>query len=80
MGGEFLLQYARRLTNIEGNTSFYAAPVKQTLENWVENTPDNLVAPYLCKGLYQLAEKDVNVPPLPWDETTLDIPEQPSLF
>ena len=37
---EFLCQYARRLTNIEGNTTFYAVPSKQTLENWVKNTPE----------------------------------------
>ena len=37
---DFLFQYARRLTNIEGNTTFYAVPSKQTLENWIENTPE----------------------------------------
>jgi len=36
---DFLLQYARRLTNIEGNTTFYAVPSKQTIENWIEQTP-----------------------------------------
>ena len=37
---EFLYQYARRLTNIEGNTTFYAVPSQQTLEKWVDDTPD----------------------------------------
>jgi len=37
---EFLFQYARRLSNVEGNTTFYAVPSKQTLENWVERTPE----------------------------------------
>ena len=37
---DFLFQYARRLTNIEGNTTFYAVPSKQTLENWIEQTPE----------------------------------------
>jgi uncharacterized protein YecE (DUF72 family) len=37
---DFLLQYAKRLTNIEGNTTFYAVPSRQTIENWVASTPD----------------------------------------
>jgi len=37
---DFLFQYARRLTNIEGNTTFYAVPSKETIEKWIEQTPD----------------------------------------
>ncbi|MBK9926750.1 MAG: DUF72 domain-containing protein [Anaerolineales bacterium] len=37
---DYLFQYARRLTNIEGNTTFYAVPTKQTIENWITNTPE----------------------------------------
>jgi len=37
---DFLFQYARRLTNIEGNTTFYAVPSKGTIEKWIEQTPD----------------------------------------
>jgi uncharacterized protein YecE (DUF72 family) len=37
---EFLLQYARRLTTLEGNTTFYAIPSKKTLEDWVAETPE----------------------------------------
>ena len=37
---DFLREYARRLTNIEGNTTFYAAPAPKTIESWVENTPE----------------------------------------
>lgn len=37
---EFLAQYAKRLTNIEGNTTFYAIPSKQTIEKWIEDTPE----------------------------------------
>jgi uncharacterized protein YecE (DUF72 family) len=36
---EFLHEYARRLTTIEGNTTFYAVPAQKTIENWVEQTP-----------------------------------------
>jgi uncharacterized protein YecE (DUF72 family) len=38
---EYLREYARRVTTIEGNTTFYAVPSKQTIESWVESTPDS---------------------------------------
>ncbi|MGE5249934.1 MAG: DUF72 domain-containing protein [Bacteroidota bacterium] len=38
--GEFLSEYARRLTAIEGNTTFYAVPSQRTIEGWVAETPD----------------------------------------
>jgi len=38
---EFLLEYARRLTAIEGNTTFYAVPAEKTLEDWAAATPEN---------------------------------------
>jgi len=44
------------------------------------HSPDNMIAPYLCKELHRLVAKDVNIPPLPWDTIRPDIPEQPSLF
>lgn len=37
---EFLFQYARRLTNVEGNTTFYAIPAKRTIESWIEQIPE----------------------------------------
>ena len=36
----FLHEYARRLTAIEGNTTFYAVPSPKTVEQWVLETPD----------------------------------------
>jgi len=44
------------------------------------HSPDNLIAPYLCKELHQRVAKDIDIVPLPWDEIKPDIPEQPSLF
>ena len=35
----YLHEYSRRLTTIEGNTTFYAVPARQTIENWVAETP-----------------------------------------
>jgi uncharacterized protein YecE (DUF72 family) len=37
---DFLREYAKRLTNIEGNTTFYAVPSQKTLEGWVAETPE----------------------------------------
>src|SRR5512142_1648002 len=36
---DYLREYARRVTTIEGNTTFYAVPAQKTIENWVAETP-----------------------------------------
>jgi len=36
---EFLREYTRRLTTVEGNTTFYAVPAQKTLEAWAEEMP-----------------------------------------
>ena len=38
---EFLREYTRRLTTVEGNTTFYAVPAQKTLEGWAEEMPPN---------------------------------------
>ncbi|HVN16106.1 MAG TPA: DUF72 domain-containing protein [Anaerolineales bacterium] len=37
---DFLREYARRLTTIEGNTTFYAVPAQKTIESWLSETPE----------------------------------------
>ncbi len=37
--GDYLREYARRLTTIEGNTTFYAVPAQKTIEQWAADTP-----------------------------------------
>lgn len=37
---QFLLEYAKRLNTIEGNTTFYAIPAIKTIANWIEQTPE----------------------------------------
>ncbi len=37
---DFLREYSRRLTTIEGNTTFYAVPAQKTIEAWVAETPE----------------------------------------
>src|SRR5512140_2250146 len=36
----YLHEYARRLTAIEGNTTFYAVPAEKTIEQWAAATPE----------------------------------------
>jgi uncharacterized protein YecE (DUF72 family) len=36
---EFLREYTRRLTTVEGNTTFYAVPAQKTLDGWIEEMP-----------------------------------------
>jgi uncharacterized protein YecE (DUF72 family) len=36
---EYLREYSRRVTTIEGNTTFYAVPAQKTIETWVAETP-----------------------------------------
>jgi len=37
---DFLYEYARRLTTVEGNTTFYAVPAHKTVEAWAESLPE----------------------------------------
>lgn len=37
---DFLQEYVRRLTTVEGNTTFYAVPNIETLTRWVEEMPE----------------------------------------
>src|SRR5690348_12482050 len=38
--GDFLREYASRLTTIEGNTTFYAVPAIKSIATWIEQTPE----------------------------------------
>jgi len=37
---DFLREYTRRLTTVEGNTTFYAIPPKKTIESWAAEMPE----------------------------------------
>src|SRR5579864_343901 len=37
---EFLRLYSRRLTTVEGNTTFYATPSAETVAHWRAETPE----------------------------------------
>lgn len=38
---DYLREYSHRLTTIEGNTTFYAAPGPKALDHWVSETPES---------------------------------------
>jgi uncharacterized protein YecE (DUF72 family) len=39
--GDYLREYSRRLTTIEGNTTFYAVPAQKTVQQWIAETPES---------------------------------------
>ena len=45
---DFLREYARRLNTVEGNTTFYAVPSAESIQRWVEDTPETF---QLCPKL-----------------------------
>jgi uncharacterized protein YecE (DUF72 family) len=44
------------------------------------HSPDNMLAPYLCRELHQRIAAQISVPPLPWDETDSATFQQGRLF
>lgn len=38
---DFLREYSRRLTTVEGNTTFYAVPSQATIQQWAAETPES---------------------------------------
>jgi len=44
------------------------------------HSPDNMLAPYLCRELHQRVAKSIQVSPLPWDETDSTTFQQGRLF
>jgi len=44
------------------------------------HSPDNLIAPNLCREIHQRVSQKSNIPSLPWDALKQDIPKQPNLF
>lgn len=61
--------------------SYFASQMKAGADVFMFcHSPDNLIAPYLCKELHQRVASEINIEPLPWDGFRLDVPDQPNLF
>lgn len=49
---EFLRLYSRRLTCVEGNTTFYATPSVATIARWVQETPETFrICPKISRSI-----------------------------
>ena len=44
------------------------------------HSPNNFAAPYLCRKIYSQVEKEVAIPPLPWQELADEDYAQGQLF
>ena len=55
---EFLREYIRRLTTVEGNTTFYAIPSKQTIQGWATEMPDGF---HFCPKLPRAISHEGNL-------------------
>jgi uncharacterized protein YecE (DUF72 family) len=44
------------------------------------HSPDNLIAPEICREFHYRIAAKIKIPPLPWDALKPDVPEQPNLF
>lgn len=61
--------------------SYFSSQIKAGADVFVFcHSPDNFIAPYICRELHQRVSKNVDISPLPWDGIKPDVPEQPSLF
>ena len=61
--------------------SYFAAQLKTGADVFMFcHSPDNLIAPYLCKELHRYVGIELKIESLPWDEIQSDKPEQPALF
>lgn len=60
---DYLQEYARRLTTVEGNTTFYAVPSQKTLQGWVEATPESFrFCPKLPRTISHAGKLEGNIP------------------
>lgn len=61
--------------------SYFASQVRQGADVYVFcHSPDNMLAPFLCRELHRRVAREADIPPLPWDSVAPEIPQQPSLF
>jgi uncharacterized protein YecE (DUF72 family) len=60
---------------------YFSSQIKTGVDVYIFcHSPDNMIAPHLCREFHRRVAMEVSIPPLPWDEIKPDPPEQPSLF
>ena len=61
--------------------SYFSSQIKDGADVYAFcHSPDNLIAPTLCKEVHLLVSENVDVSPLPWDDVKPDVPQQGTLF
>ena len=66
---------------LEGWTDYLVSEQRKGTNAYVFcHSPNNLIAPNLCRELYQLVAEQVLIPPLPWDEADATAYKQGRLF
>lgn len=61
--------------------SYFSSQIKDGADVYAFcHSPDNMIAPDLCRELYQRVAKEVDIPSLPWDDIKPDTPQQGVLF
>ncbi len=57
----FLHLYSRKLTSVEGNTTFYALPSRETVQRWSQETPETFrFCPKVLRDISHSAQLDTN--------------------
>jgi len=60
---DYLREYARRLTTVEGNTTFYAVPTPETLQGWAAATPESFhFCPKLPRAISHAGKLEGKIP------------------
>lgn len=58
---DFLRLYSRKLTTVEGNTTFYALPSTETIARWVQETPATFrLCPKVSRDISHAAQLDAH--------------------
>src|SRR2546421_206988 len=72
---DFLALYSRRLTTVEGNTSFYAVPNSEVVQRWAAETPEETALMALLErygaGRVLMDVRPLQAGPLPGAEESL---------
>jgi uncharacterized protein YecE (DUF72 family) len=60
---------------------YLASQLKQGADAYIFcHSPDNMIAPDLCRDLHQRVAEQTTIPPLPWDEADANTLKQGRLF
>ncbi|MFN8413519.1 MAG: DUF72 domain-containing protein [Anaerolineales bacterium] len=71
----------QNLPMIEEWVEYLVKEMKQGASAYIFcHSPDNMIAPDICREFHHRIASQINIPSLPWDEFKPDLPVQPTLF